>query len=37
MQNDRSAVGARGKKAWWSRQAFIGGDRSQGHCSTDVM
>ena len=25
-KNDRSAVGARGKKAWWNCQAFIGCD-----------
>ena len=31
-QNDRSAVGARGKKAWWSCQALIGRYRSEGHC-----
>ena len=31
-KNDRSAVGARGKKAWRSRQAFIGCDRSKGYC-----
>ena len=35
-KNDRSAVGARGKKAWRSSLALIGCDRSKGYCGTEL-